>query len=237
MTKTVDGYCCWCRQTTFFTLYQPQATEIRESLSKGAAANQITITLKCQRETFHYYKYHVIATGNEFQKVGQWPSLVMTLAGETQRYRSGLTDHDRKEYSSAVMLAAHGNHIAAFVHLRRIFENLIEKRFTDYKAIDGWPDDALKGKRMDEKIKFLSTHLPSFLVEHSQIYSILSVGIHSLTEEDCEIHFDVVRKGILMVLEEDKELRRVLEERSALSTAINEANSRIAQRSKGDGTS
>jgi hypothetical protein len=55
---------------------------------------------------------------------------------------------------------------------------------------------------MDEKINLLSAHLPVFLTENRAIYSILSLGIHELKEDVCLAHFDTLRVGIEIILDE-----------------------------------
>jgi hypothetical protein len=55
---------------------------------------------------------------------------------------------------------------------------------------------------MDEKIKILREHLPSFLVENRGLYSILSTGIHELSEEECLKYFESVKIGIEQILDE-----------------------------------
>jgi hypothetical protein len=55
---------------------------------------------------------------------------------------------------------------------------------------------------MDEKIVLLQNFLPIFLVENKGMYGILSLGIHQLEEEDCLAHFDALRVGIEIILDE-----------------------------------
>lgn len=55
---------------------------------------------------------------------------------------------------------------------------------------------------MDEKIVLLRDYLPIFLVENSSIYSILSKGIHSLTEDECLEFFEPMKLGIELILDE-----------------------------------
>jgi hypothetical protein len=52
-------------------------------------------------------------------------------------------------------LAAHNVGIGSFVYLRRIFERLIIKRYTDFKETEGWNDEDFYKLRMAEKVEFL----------------------------------------------------------------------------------
>ncbi|CAG4883001.1 protein of unknown function [Georgfuchsia toluolica] len=54
---------------------------------------------------------------------------------------------------------------------------------------------------MAERLALLKKHLPPFLVEHPEMYSLLSKGIHELSEEDCLAHFDTLRIGIELILD------------------------------------
>ena len=73
---------------------------------------------------------------------------------------------------------------------------------------------------MAEKVTFLKGHLPSFLVKNSKIYSILSVGLHELTEEECLAFFSVLRQSTVVILEEDKIKREELDRQKELEKAI-----------------
>jgi predicted ATPase len=55
---------------------------------------------------------------------------------------------------------------------------------------------------MDEKIILLKGHLPEALVSNAGMYSILSRGIHSLSEEECLKYFDTIKLGIELILDE-----------------------------------
>jgi len=74
---------------------------------------------------------------------------------------------------------------------------------------------------MSERIELLKNHLPTFLVENKSLYGILSVGIHSLKEEDCLTYFETVKVGIELILDEKVEqynkLKKIEEAKEKLS--------------------
>ena len=117
--------------------------------------------------------------------MGQDPSLADIANDASKTYRSVLSEEDSRELHKAIGLAAHGVGIGSFVYLRRIFERLIQARFETFKNEEGWVEFDFEKLRMPERIEFLSAHLPSFLVENRKIYSILSLGLHELSEESC----------------------------------------------------
>ena len=135
-------------------------------------------------------------------------------------YGELLDDIDRAELHRAIGLAAHGVGIGSFVYIRRIFERLIHKRFTDFKEAEGWKEEDFLDKRMVEKIELLKNHLPPSLVINKRIYSILSLGIHELTDEMCLKFFPVVLALARVILEEDKRKQEDLLLRKNLEKAI-----------------
>lgn len=55
---------------------------------------------------------------------------------------------------------------------------------------------------MIEKIGLLQDYLPAFLVDNKDLYSILSLGVHELSEKDCLKYFDALKMGIQEILDE-----------------------------------
>ncbi|GFD75677.1 hypothetical protein KUL113_50970 [Tenacibaculum sp. KUL113] len=63
-------------------------------------------------------------------------------------------------------------------------------------------EETYKRARMNEKIEMLSAELPEFIVENKSMYSILSKGIHELSENECLKAFPIVKVGIEIILDE-----------------------------------
>lgn len=126
----------------------------------------------------------------------------------------------------AVGLAANGVGIGSFVYLRRIFEHLINEAYvksSNGKKVDE-PD--FQKIRMDEKIDLLKDYLPSFLVQNRSIYKILSKGIHQLDENTCLAHFDTLKVGIEIILDEKLEeakKRKKIEDANKKLQQLNQA--------------
>jgi hypothetical protein len=55
---------------------------------------------------------------------------------------------------------------------------------------------------MPEKIVLLASHLTDFLVENKSLYSILSKGLHDLSEDECLQFYSVTLLGIELILQE-----------------------------------
>jgi hypothetical protein len=153
---------------------------------------------------FYFYVYLDKASGI-FQKTGQFPSIADFHISQIKKYDKVLSKDSLKEFTRAIGLAANGVGIGSFVYLRRIFEQLIEEAHIKAKEDSGWDEDNYNRQRMAEKIGMLNHHLPDFLVENKSLYSILSVGIHSLKEEECLMYFETVKVGIELILDEKLE--------------------------------
>jgi hypothetical protein len=70
---------------------------------------------------------------------------------------------------------------------------------------------------MYEKILILREHFPETLVQNTLMYSILSKGIHELTEGECLQYFNAVKIGIELVL--DEEIERIEREQKTNNLA------------------
>jgi hypothetical protein len=113
------------------------------------------------------------------------------------------------------------------VYLRRIFEGLIEEAHREASEAPGWKEDDFTRGRMDEKIILLREKLPSFLVENSSLYSILSKGIHALTEEECLEYFGPVRIAIELILDEKIEQEKKISKIEAAKKALSDIKSKL----------
>jgi len=162
------------------------------------------VNLTCSRDSTHYLDFYFLVNGLSIQKIGQYPSLADLEQVEIEKYRGILDKHLYTEFSKAIGLSSHGIGIGSFVYLRRIFENLVYSAFNSLEAESVTRED-FERMRMDEKIKLLKDHLPSFLVQNRSIYSILSKGIHSLTEQETLEVFPAIKLGIELILDEKLE--------------------------------
>ena len=97
---------------------------------------------------------------------------------------------------------------------------MIYGRFSEFKDAEGWNKDEFVKMRMDEKVKMLEGHIPDFLFENRKIYSILSLGVHELSEDRCLKAFDYLKLSIKIILEEDKMKKEELALRKMAADAI-----------------
>jgi hypothetical protein len=162
------------------------------------------------------------------QKIGQHPSFGDLNLPKLKKYVPVLDKALLGELNRAIGLASHDVGVGAYVYLRRVFEALIEEAHGLAVSDAGWDEELYGRSRMAEKISLIKGHLPTFLVEHPEMYALLSKGIHELSELECLEHFDTLRIGIELILDEKLERRerekKIQSAKTALSKAINATN-------------
>lgn len=199
---TIDTYCVECQQDSTFKV----ETSRRQYGKEFALTNRtFVVYFKCARDENHIISFYTRVHNNLLQKVGQHPSIADLNKNEIKKYRKILGNEKYKELSKAVGLVSYGIGIGSFVYLRRIFEDLIKEAHEEAIKLDSWNEDNYNKSRMDEKIGLLKNLLPPFLVQNKIIYSILSKGIHELSEKDCLRYFDYIKLGIELILDEKLE--------------------------------
>lgn len=202
-----EGYNPWRKTQSTFHVIRTMRYSDNEKLSNGGFG---TVIIKCKRyeDEFRFYLYWD-ADKKFIIKVGQFPTVADFHIGELKQYNKLLPEGKMKEFTRAIGLAANGVGIGSFVYLRRIFEHLISEAATIALKNKEISEEDYAKARLDEKILMLSHQLPDFLVENRSMYSILSLGVHELEEEQCLAHFDTLRVGIEIILDEKlDELRK-----------------------------
>jgi hypothetical protein len=203
----VEGYNPWRKVQSTFSIIRTLTYGDNDFKTNGGFGE---VRIRCRRyeDEFRYY-CEWLPEERILIKIGQHPSVADLHISEIKKYNKLLTKEKLKEFTRAIGLAANGVGIGSFVYLRRIFEFLIQesygKAIQDKKINEG----DFQRARMDEKIELLKSYLPDFLVENKPIYSVLSLGIHELDENTCLAHFDTLRVGIEIILDEKiEELRK-----------------------------
>jgi hypothetical protein len=213
----LDAYCVECEENSIFVA---EAWEERKKLMHASGGQSLygpcLLRLACSRRPNHKLALCLLGTLNitgapnsndavHVEKIGQHPSYADLLQGSAKAFRKAFpTPNDAAEFNKAVGLAAHGVGIGSFVYLRRIFERLVQRRFDEFKQVEGWSIEEFDRSRMGERILMMRKHLPSFMVENSDVYSLLSVAIHALAEDECLAMARVLQKSILLILQEDE---------------------------------
>jgi hypothetical protein len=224
-----DGHCAECHKGTTFVLQKTVANYpyYLDRIRTHKVIPDMKLAAFCSREPKHRLEFFVRVLESEILKIGQYPSLADLANDESKQYSKVLSRENAKELHRAIGLAAHEVGIGSFVYLRRIFERLIWSRFKAAQRKEGWKDADFMKLRMNEKVALLKSYLPPFLVSNSGIYSILSFGIHELTEEECLQDFAILKKSIILILAEDQRRKEQELEEEELANAIKLRQSKL----------
>lgn len=187
------------------------------------------LDMVCSRDVSHKIKVIFRITENTLTKIGQYPSLADLQLHQISKYDGVLIDQMRRDFARAIGLNAHGIGIGAFVYLRRIFESLIEEAHEESLTGDGWDEGLFQRSRMDDRIKMLKHLLPEILVSNASIYSILSKGIHMLTDEECLEYYTTIKMGIELILDEKIKHEQEQSAKKQLSSEIGRIQSKLKQ--------
>lgn len=182
----------------------------------------------CSMDVSHHLDYIVLTDRHFMRKIGQYPSVADLTFPELDVYKKDISQEDRKELRKAIGLSAQGIGVGSYVYLRRVFERIIDKA-KDYAVEDNRFNfvDYQKAK-MDQKIQMLRSYLPAILTENKRIYSIISKGIHELSEEECIEYFPIMQEAIFMILRQWKQKREDIESTKTIASKI----AKIAEKMK-----
>jgi hypothetical protein len=129
-------------------------------------------------------------------KFGEFPRSPLQRDKELQEFFAS----DLDLYEKAVTSLANGYGIGAFAYFRRLLENHILSILDKVqKELEETGDEGnhlaeieqlRQDSRMNDKIKIANRALPNYLVPQGtnplgRLYQVLSVGVHSLSEDEC----------------------------------------------------
>ena len=175
----------------------------------------------CSRNINHKLVFFSQIKNGKISKIGQSPALAVIVEQNIKSYKKVLGEEQYQEFSRAVGLYTHGIGVGSFVYLRRIIENfIVAPVYNEYKTKEGWDDSIYQKARFKEKIDLLKNDLPTFLVENSIIYSIISKGIHQLKENECKELFPVLKNCIEYVLTDLESKRQSENKRKELENSL-----------------
>ncbi|GGI54904.1 short-chain dehydrogenase [Oxalicibacterium solurbis] len=223
---SMDAYCPECKNHSIFEK-RNRTTNYGENA--WLYDHKFVVTFECSRNRKHelYFLFQVKKEERTVQKIGQWPSMASLNLFDVKKYSAALEKRYFEELTRAIGLAAHGIGVGSFVYLRRIFEFLIEEAHLKAKLESPWDEASFQQFRMTEKISALKKWLPEFLVENRAIYSILSKGIHELTEAECLAAYPSIRIGIEIILDAKLEKIRLDKKIEEATKAINVLSGKI----------
>lgn len=193
------------------------------------ATRVIHFPFVCSMDETHHLDYVILTQGNIMLKIGQYPSVADLTFPELKEFRKVVSADDLKELRKAIGLHAQGIGVGAFVYVRRIFERLIDKA-KELAIADGNIDKTeYLESHVAERISLLKNYLPDTIVQNKTFYSIVSKGIHGLSEEDCIAYFPVMREGIMLILRQWRAKQDEAETARKLATSLSKITANISK--------
>jgi hypothetical protein len=222
----IDGHCVRCRRTSTFK--SEGRVFARDSPGYGEISDSKWETrAQCTRNNKHGIWIAFHKHENVVWKVGQWPSVADIANDEARPFLSVLGRNDAAELHKAIGLASHGVGVGSYVYLRRVFEHLISRTFDEHAVQASWDRAQFMTMHMEDKVDLLHDFLPPFMVTNRKVWSILSKGIHELTEAECLGYFDVLKLAIVTMLKERKRMADDAAQAKQIEHALGELHQRL----------
>ena len=171
-------------------------------------------------ELYNKYKHCLL-----MQKVEQQPSMFDMQYSDSGKYIKVLGDH-YKDYTRSLLLSSHGIGVGSVVYLRRIFESIVEEVHQECIREDSnWNEKEYTSLHFDQKIQTLENLgkeiIPTELKPiKKKLYGVLSMGVHQLSEEECNKLYPDLKDAIDIFL--DAKIAKMQREKK-----IREVNKRI----------
>lgn len=166
-------------------------------------------------------------TEDKLTKIGQFPSIASIENSHHKKYKK-LNSDIYKELNTASGLNSHGVGVGAFVYLRRIIEKHIVYPVIEELIENGaLQPEQISNFDFKQKVNIVKSKLPVVLTENVSLYSILSKGIHSLSEEECLKFFPSLLTAIELILDERVEELNKEEKKKKLKSALGEISREI----------
>ncbi len=183
----------------------------------------------------HKHKFYVIlqlTDDNYLIKTGQYPS-ILDFDNSLREYKKVSKNKGvLKELNNAAILITHNMGVGAFLYLRRIFEKLIFEQFQKAKSEHKINEQEFMEARIKEKVSMLyqNGYIPSYLAETNPfLYDILSKGIHELDEQECKLHYNVLRDAIILILEEKIDMEKKEKLKEFTKNKLNKIHEKLSQ--------
>lgn len=183
-------------------------------------------------ELLFIYKLDLVEDYLILQKIGQSPSSLELYNKNLDKKYSKYKNYEiiKSDLNKALISYDNDFSVGGFLYLRRVLEKIIQYKYENVKEnLNNQEQESfeLNNIKFSDKINILNKYLPKYLTENKCIYSILSKGIHSLTEVECKEYFSIVEKSIYIIIEELIELQEKNNLKKAIEKDLNKINSKI----------
>lgn len=194
----------------------------------------LTYYISCNNNPTHLYSLNLLVRVQKDKlivtKVGQYPTMLSVKGFDFDKYKKQLKRYDAYEdYKNADLSMANNFHAGAYTYLRRVYEKQLNYYVEKDKPV-------LTDNRTETKIKAVKSNFDPRIHEHlNNLYSILSIGIHELDEEESKDYYEYLKAMIDMQLQYEKAKDEEDKQTKSLSTKIsNIVNALNKRKSKND---
>lgn len=156
----------------------------------------------CNEKIFFVLLY----TGGTVIKLAQYPSLYDVSRDELKQYKKNdlIDEESFNQVYKADICASSGYFVAAYTYMRRVYETLMASVFKQNESNMDITEEAFKKLGGHEKIQKIRPYLAIEEGIYGPLYSLLSGGVHTYTEEECSTNYAFLKMVLLDVLAEQK---------------------------------
>lgn len=156
--------------------------------------------------------------GNSIIKLAQYPSLYDVSRDELKKYQKNklIDKNSFREIYKAETCASSGYYVAAYTYMRRVYETMLMSIFTDNQETIGLSEDEFRKLHSDKKLEAIKDYLAIDDEIYLPLYSLLSAGIHAMSEEQCCEDYVVLKPILLEILAEQKAKQEKADKRKEL---------------------
>ena len=228
-TIKVELYCPICKEKRIFNCCNVTATGyyLNQSITTRNEAlitkNSELLIYDFSCEYNHRFKIAMETLGKgKLVKFGQFPSPMYFSKNINNSAIKMLDDEEKKYYMLAIKSQENNLNIASFVYLRRVFESLIDKAQKQSET-------DFSGMRTKDIIKQLVKEnlLNEILKDtgYNVLYTLLSDGVHNLSEEECSDQFELLKSAIEIILEDELYKRQLEKRKISIGNLLSNKNS------------
>lgn len=225
----IELFCPVCKEKRIFSCCKMETTdyyfnggEYYQELALYENSNSL-ISYNFSCEYGHNMKISLITLGEgNIKKYGQYPSSMYYSTEINDGIFKILTEEEKEYYKLSIKSKNENLNIASLMYLRRVFESLInkakKKSTTDFS-----------GKKVKEIIKILVKEglLNPMLSDngYNVLYSILSDGIHNLSEDECKSQYPLLKSAIEIILEDEQYQQNLEKRKKKIGNLLSNTNS------------
>lgn len=234
--KSLDLYCPKCKQNKTFVFANQWVSDYmgRERYDTPQSTRSIEklfyLIYACPTcgEKIYYTLYF---DEGKMYKLAQYPSLMEVTRDELKEFDKSklIDDSSYKEVYKAYECASSGFYVAAFTYMRRVYENLLLNLYKENKSEIAVEQGDFERLKFDQKLELLKGYLAIEESIYKPLYSILSEGIHSLPEEECQQYFTLLKLVLLDILAEQKAKKEKAEKRKAMMDLFAEKKAEVSK--------